>query len=853
LSLPSVFAAPTNASEAVAFGNEANHRAWGNGWWDLHCDPALGQKRLPSWLLWDRIYRQGGRAEIPFPRADGTVIVETAQSLLGVYFKQRGVLEKTVEARRYVIGMPDCFKEEHQELLLRHLPWGRTRTQLLWRSVAAILGVTAVGDELGDSLFRPGDRVLVVDLQNEYVEASVLEIVDSDSGAPFPSNLVPIRSVPSAECYWRAEHAPVDLVFGLRLFGEDFGFDVEDYLNFVWGFDGLARLSDPRLLPKHELLLSTGRGLHKRLLNQRELSNTAENVVASKLSTRERDMISRMRELVGFEAPCDTCVLDGLSRVCSWAAGLGQMPRKILLSGAVSRLIGTFSSDLEVFKTALAPLLSKGAVILNTFMDPQQDLISAGCAHWGALDESGFPGYFEYLEPFAIIGRGPSGKKIEYSLLNLENDGCLATGGKEYRNTDLKDVALIHKGQPVVRFWFRKGDEHKKVDQRFDPPPAADCRLSFDVTMVPSQGFARVEIIPDVPDVFKGRRLLLDWDRMVELTDAERQGQMSYPNVTHLEPNPNRQSRELGLLRDYLRLGKLGKSASLWAPADIALVQLGKALQSGRVLGSDPSHLLVKDMLDILEWHYLHLKKNEAENWEYGETGKALFRTASSLFLRTPSWARQFLFDHLKGLKSESPGNPRPQVVFLNCCGRCFSSKEEVRLYVELMIARFTYQVVGYETNLGAASVGMDNWCRGLQTILRFNEEANLWITLEQADKLQFLLRRLIELERVRNSGGPRKPGVSRPCQNAMLSIFYLLRIRGRGDGEEFLAPGSTSMEAIQAAVLAVNVGLWKWLPPGGAVGEDESFQGSLLRFIGRTATTKDLRIIASGEDEISD
>jgi hypothetical protein len=284
LSMPSVFAAPANDSEAVAFGNEANHRAWGDGKWDFHSDPALGPERLPSWLLWDRIYRQGGRAEIPFPRADGTVIVETAQSLLGGYFKQRGVLEKTAEARRYVIGMPDCFKEEQQELLLRHLPWGRTRTQLLWRSVAAILGATAGGDEHGVKLLMSDDQVLVIDLQNEYIEASVLEIVDSDSGAPFPSNLVPIRSVPSSDCYLRVEHAPVDLVFGLRLFGEDLGFDVEDCLNFVWGFDGLARLSDPSSLQNFELLISTEHGLHKRVLHQRELSDTAGNVVASKLS-----------------------------------------------------------------------------------------------------------------------------------------------------------------------------------------------------------------------------------------------------------------------------------------------------------------------------------------------------------------------------------------------------------------------------------------------------------------------------------------------------------------------------------------------------------------------------------------
>jgi hypothetical protein len=851
LSLPSVFAAPVNDSEAVAFGNEANHRSWGDGRWDFHSDPALGPKRLPSWLLWDRIYRQGSRAKILFPRADGTVIVETAQSLLGGYFKQRGSLEKTVDPRRYVIGMPESFKEEHQELLLRYLPWGRTHTQLLWRSVAAILGASAVGDELGVSLLKSGDQVLVIDLQNEYLEASVLKIVDSDSGAPFPSNLVPIRSVPSSDCYMRVEHVPFDMVFGLRLFGEELGFHAEDYLNFVWGLDGLARLSDPNFLTNYELLISSERGLHKRVLHQRELSDTAERVLACNLNPHELDMISRMKELVGLESSCETSVLNGLSKVCFWAAGLGNMPRKILLSGTVSRLIGTLSNDLDVFKPALAPLVSRGAVVLNKKLDPQRDLIAAGCAHWGALDESGYPGYFEYLEPFAIIGRGPSGKKVQYSLLKLDNDECLATGGKEYRNTDLKDIALIHKGQPFVRFWFRKGDEHKKVDQFFVPPPAADCRLSFDITMVSSQGYAKVEIIPDVPDVFKGRRLLLDWDRMVELTDSEMQGQMSYPTATPLDPDPYRHSRKINLVKDYVKFGKMGKNASLWTPADQMLGSLGKALQSGRVLGSDPSNPLVEDFVSILDSHFRQFRNYGPEDWESDELGRALLRTASSLFHRTPSWAKQILFDHLIKKRSEDPDNPRPQVVLLNCCGRCFSSEEEVQLYVKAMIARFSHQLDEYKANPGSVSVGMDNWCRGLQIILRINEETNLFITLEQAEKLQYLLRCLIEFERTRNANGPQRPGVSRPCQNAMLSIFYLLRVRGRGDGGGFLAPGTEAMEAIKDAVQSVNAGMWKWVPPGVSVGEDDSFQESLLKFIGRTATMKDLRIIASGEDEI--
>ncbi|MFC7335987.1 hypothetical protein ACFQY0_02255 [Haloferula chungangensis] len=851
LSVPSVFAGAANNSESVAFGNEASHRAWGNGWWDFHSDTEGNAQRIPSWLLWDKLYREGGRAEVVFSRADGSDASETVQSLLGLYFKERGGLERSGAERRYVIGMPDSFREEHQETLLRHLPWGRQRTQLLWRSVASVLGASASADDLGVTAFEADDEVLVVDIQNEYVEATVLRILDSESGATYPSALVPIRSVPSPECHWRSEHSPVDLLFGARLFADIPGLSAEECLSLVWGQNGVPRLSDPNRLPTHEFVISTENGLRERSFDQELLAMTMEDAVGTSPDSEERVVLKRIKEKVGFGAPCTRSVAESLNELCAWACDLKRKPQKILLSGAITRLVGTFSGELDVLTSALRPLIQQGAKIVNDSVDLEADLVSVGCAHWGALDERGFPGYFEYLEPFSIIGRGRSGKKVEYSLLKLENDECLATGGKEYRNTDLMDVALINKGQPLVRFWFKKGEDHKKVDQRFDPPPDADCRLSFDITMVPSQGFARVEIIPSVPDVFKGRRLLLDWDRMVELTKEEMEGQMSYPIVMPVAADPDKLTRKLSLIKNYIRAGKLGKSASVWSPAEGLLSSLGKALQNGRVLGSTPSHPLVGELIEVLSNHYGMFGNFRMSDWENDEIGKALLRTASSLFHRTPEWARVILFDYMAKKRKEDPGNPRPQVVLLNCCGRCFSSEEEVQVFVKSMIARFAHQLDDYDANPGASGVGMDNWCRGLQTILRINEEANLCITLDQAEELQFLLRRLIELERTRNYRGPRRPGVSRPCQNAMLSIFYLLRVRGRGDGGEFLAPGTNSMEAIEAAVEAVNMGQWKWVPRGVPVGEDQSFQGSLLKFIRMTATMKDVRIIASGEEEM--
>lgn len=851
LTLPSLFAAASTESEALAFGNEASQRAWGNGWWDFHADEVSFARRLPSWLLWDKLYRQGGRAEVRFGLADGSIATEMVQSLLGLYFKERGFVEKPDVERRYVVGMPDSFREEHQETLLRNLPWGRQRTQLLWRSVAAVLGASASADELGQSILNHDDEILVVDVQNEYVEATLLRIMDSNSGAPSPSNLVPIRSVASPACHWRGEHSPVDLLFGLRLFSDVPGLGADECLQLAWGKDGLCRLSDPNLLPRHELVVSTEEGFHLRAFDQEVLAQTAENVLSRNVESTEREILTKIQERVGFGAPCAKSVTENLNDLCTWVGSLGRTPRKVLLSGTITRLVGTLAGELGAMESALQPLVQRRAVFLNERVDLQADLVSVGCAHWGALDERGFPGYFEYLEPFSIIGKAPSGRKVKYSLLKLDNEERLATGGREYRNTDLKDVALINKGQSFVRFWFEKGEEHKKVEQRFDPPPDSDCKLSFDVTMVPSQGFARVEIIPDNPDVFKGRRLLLDWDRMVELTEEELQGQMAYPRVMPVTPDPDRQRRKVPLIMSYIRAAKMGKSASLWNPAEGLLDSLGKALQNGRVLGSDPSHPTVDEFIEVLGSHFGIFKNFKLFDWEQDETGKALLRTASALFHRTPEWARAVLCKYMVKKYSESPENPRPQVVLLNCCGRCFFREEEVQVYVKSMISRFTNQLEEYDSNLGATGIGMDNWCRGLQTILRINEEANLFITLEQADELQFLLRRLIELERTRNYRGVRRPGVSRPCQNAMLSIFYLLRVRGRGDGGHFLAPGTGSMEAIESAVESVNIGRWKWVPRGVPVGDDETFQGSLLKFIRMTATMKDVQIIARGEEEI--
>ncbi len=94
--------------------------------------------------------------------------------------------EQSAAADWNVITVPDSYSALHQECILRQFPLARSKTRLLWRSVAICI---ASMDKLELHGAREGARVAVIDIFDHHYTISILSLAkDGDT-------LVPRRSV----------------------------------------------------------------------------------------------------------------------------------------------------------------------------------------------------------------------------------------------------------------------------------------------------------------------------------------------------------------------------------------------------------------------------------------------------------------------------------------------------------------------------------------------------------------------------------------------------------------------------------------------------------------------------------
>ena len=75
------------------------------------------------------------------------------------------------------------------------------------------------------------------------------------------------------------------------------------------------------------------------------------------------------------------------------------------------------------------------------------------------------------------------------------------TGGKTYTNDSLRNVAKLPRGRKQVRFKFRKDGEFKQIVQDLNLVTKKDVWLSFGVELIPSQGYAKIKILPEAAKI----------------------------------------------------------------------------------------------------------------------------------------------------------------------------------------------------------------------------------------------------------------------------------------------------------------------------------------------------------------
>lgn len=819
---------------------------------------AFGLGRVPAWMVWEGLGADALHPTLKYTDAFGNLSNIPLSDL--VEELARAAVPSVADAPDLtVVAMPDHFAERPQENLLTALPWPRDNVRLLWRSVAAVLAWTEKmpGPQMGH---LHGSRVVAVDVGNTHISVTVLTLRKVErNGRQY---LVPVRDLPEHRCFQRWPVRPFDLATAESLFHvKEVWHKAEQVWQLCTGSNVLlGDIGDAAPGTCDPLLISTRDDWQELRFTQNELADARTRALCDSPSELPEPLIGHCGASGASPSIGSTQHMKVLKGdVAGWIKQHGGEKPVVLVFGPVTevkigqdrRLGWTIVEALYHLDPREEPPFCPGKGL------PLTGVVSRGCAIYGIREKMKLPTYFERLPRLCVLGEdeNDTSRLIERDLIGLTDR--IVEGGRMYQN-HLQDIAVILKQQRAVCFVLKREDDLKQLRQEFGSVPSRDCLLSFHVAMRPAQGFARVKIIPDVESLFGNKEVVLDWAKMGAycLPPAGR----GWPDCAPLESlKGNTKSAAIAVesAGKAVRVYVESVDCKNWPFAEDYLEIVGKKLQSGRILGSQPSDNLISRLTKALTSHHQHFQqrgvydRHDKSKEDATDRLKRLMRMATSLFARTPSWASEFLAEEFARVKAKKPGSPNPTPVFLHAAGRCFSTRDEIVLYTECMRAQFKSRIKALSF-FGVRKLGMNSWCKGLQLMLRLNERAAVEVGRTTAEALAEYLVVLLEVETEENEHKHRK-GVSLPYKHGMLALFYLLRFRAPRSNKGFLASRNepdTVAWRIRQNLIQTDNKTTGW--PAKVVGKGkETLQSVLLRYLQNKASEEDSLILRAAEDEL--
>jgi len=743
--------------------------------------------------------------------------------------------------------MPDSFTERPQENLLTALPWNRDQARLLWRSVAAVLAWT---ENLTPQQMKRlhGSRVAAVEVGNAEITATVLQLrKDEHDGCAY---LVPVRDLPENHCFRSWHVRPFDLTTAETLLHEA-GVFAEP--GNIWQLcTGSSLLLGDAIcsgtIEREKLLLSTSDGWEQVEIGVGKLAEARLQALSETTPHLPDSLTAHIEGAYRGPETGQEPHIVVLREVMNWIRGLEDAPSSVLLFGPVAEirieedkaLAWKMVEELYHMDPRREPPICPGRQL------PLIGVVSRGCALYGMREQMGAPTYYEKLPRFSVVGRDQFGEQAERDLVTVPEG--LVQGGKEYKQR-LDNIALIRRAQKLVRFRLRREQDEKQLKQELPSAPLQECRLTFDVSLRAAQGYASVHIIPDPQDVFGGREMVLDWSRMegYDGTD-EAEGSPSFPPCASLPTSDRVRNNARDVIREYVRSVQRGR----WEETQEPLKKLSAKMMAGKAYGAEPKGAEIITLEDALKQHFEEITRRRRPD---KTMLKAVVKVAASLYKRTPDWAIDVIEKDFRRALRKDRHNPKPDRVYTYAAGRCFSTQEQVELFVNCMKRRFRNRTAHYRNTPSAKSLSMQHWCKALWLILSLNEEAVLWVdhaTAEFfAESLQYQL--CVELDRA-GSRHNRRAGVSGPYKDAMLAILYLLR--ARATNASFLSdsnePGSIAYK-MNENLRETDRGRWRWVPRNRQIPENKSVQSALINYLESQATSTDLIIVKAGSEDRMD
>ena len=376
------------------------------------------------------------------------------------------------ENRSCVIAVPDIpkFNERARDRLISGASQCGVNASLLWRPVAALLGW---GETLNNAELRAlhGKCTYVLQLLPEGIAVSELDLECVEQDAQ--PTLVPVRRRDGLrKLYPYSNRELTDLL------ADEIGITDHRLLwASAWAWNALlGRTAEPELLPDTQS--PSGWRMVNGLPNLRgSLAKALSTAVNSVL--QENHSKFKGASAILIEGPLAHAHLQ---------------PR--LGSTVFLDFIKNKFKDYSVSLDSIFGVSTSG------------NLVAQGCAICAERQTKGLITYYDFLPMLEI--NVLQGKEYTFAPLIDVNR---VEGGKTYFNT-LADRFKIDKKSKKLVFYLLKEDEQEARRSETTLSVENEVKISLHVTQVPAQGYAKIEICPDVYGALGNKSILLDWSAM---------------------------------------------------------------------------------------------------------------------------------------------------------------------------------------------------------------------------------------------------------------------------------------------------------------------------------------------------
>ena len=379
------------------------------------------------------------------------------------------------ENRSCVIAVPDIptFNERARDRLLSGASQCGVNARLLWRPVAALLGW---GEKLNPTQVRDmhGKRACVLQLLPEGIAVSELDLECVEQDAQ--PTLVPVRRREGLrKLYPYSNRELTDLL------ADEMGITDHRLLwASAWAWNALLGRT-----AEHELLPDTQSPSGWRMVNgvsnlQGELAKAFSETVQKFL--KEDQSVLRQTSVILIEGPLAHAFIKP------------QLRHATQLLDLIKALITRESTAHVVAVPTTAGLVALGGAI---------------CAERQQKGQITYYDFLPMLEINVLRGR-------EHIFAALIDKSDRVEGGKTYFNT-LKDRFEIDKKSKKLVFYLLKEEKEDEKEARRREIALSvedEVKISLHVTQVPAQGYAKIEICPDVYGALGNKPILLDWSAM---------------------------------------------------------------------------------------------------------------------------------------------------------------------------------------------------------------------------------------------------------------------------------------------------------------------------------------------------